>query len=120
MSPDRDDLLSRLYQREAVAEPSPAMDALILAAAHRQAAEPLTPRRASAGWRRWLAPVGVLATIVLTVSLTLNIEREQRDLLPAPAPAPPHPRCCESPACSARLPGSAPSPGRRWKHCRRR
>jgi Meckel syndrome type 1 protein len=87
MSPDRDDLLSRLYQREAVAEPSPAMDALILAAAHRQAAEPLTPRRASAGWRRWLAPVGVLATIVLTVSLTLNIEREQRDLLPAPAPA---------------------------------
>jgi Meckel syndrome type 1 protein len=88
MSQDRDEVLSRLYRQAAAAEPSPAVDALILAAARRQAAEPLTPPRASGGWRRWLAPVGVLATIVLTVSLTLTIEREQRDLLPAPAPAP--------------------------------
>jgi hypothetical protein len=91
MSQDRDEALSRLYRQAAVAEPSPAVDALILAAARRQAAEPLTAPRVSGGWRCWLAPVGVLATILLTVSLTLNIEREQRDLLPTPA-APPIPK----------------------------
>jgi hypothetical protein len=102
MSPDQDEALSRLYRKAAVAEPSPAMDALILAAARRQAAEPLRPPRVSGGWRRWLAPVGIFATIVLTVSLTLTIEREQRNLLPAPAAVIPQPATVAPPPEAAK------------------
>ena len=39
-------------------------------------------------WRRALAPVGVFATIVVTVSVVLMIEQEQRDLLPGATPVP--------------------------------
>ncbi len=84
----RDEALSRLYRRSAAAEPPPALDALILAAARREAATRPARIHVAPWWRRWLAPMGVLATIVLTVSLTLTMERERRDLLPAPATVP--------------------------------
>lgn len=80
----RDEALSRAYRRSAETEPPPAMDALILAAARREAE--VRPVRAAPWWRRWVAPVGVFATLVLTVSLTLLVQREQPDLLPAAAP----------------------------------
>lgn len=81
-----DEALSRAYRHVATDGPPPALDALILAAAHREA----VPRPLARGvpwWRRALAPVGVLASVVVTVSLVLMIEREQHDLLPASAPA---------------------------------
>lgn len=80
----RDEALSRAYRRSAEMEPPPALDALILAAARREAE--VRPVRAAPWWRRWAAPVGVFATLVLTVSLTLLFQREQPDLLPAAAP----------------------------------
>jgi resuscitation-promoting factor RpfA len=86
----RDETLSRLYRQSADAEPPPALDAVILAAARREAVLPPAPIRPAPWWRYWLAPVGVFATIVLTVSLTLTIERGQREppALPATTVAP--------------------------------
>jgi hypothetical protein len=91
----RDETLSSLYKETAKAEPPAALDALILAAARREAATTAprpAQRRDRPWWRNWLAPAGAIATIVLAVSLTLSIEREQREPLPvaasAPAPAP--------------------------------
>jgi hypothetical protein len=83
----RDDALSRVYRQAATDEPPPALDALILSAARREAAQ-RPPVRSVPWWRRALAPVGILATIVLTVSLTLMVQHEQQDMLPAAAPAP--------------------------------
>lgn len=80
----RDEALSRAYRLGAGAEPSPALDALVLAAARREVTTRPLPLP---WWRRALAPVGVLATIVLTVSVTLMVEREQHEALPAAAPA---------------------------------
>jgi hypothetical protein len=82
----RDETLSRAYRRTATGEPPAALDARILAAARREAAL-RPPSRSAPWWRRALAPVGILATIVLTVSLTLMVEREQHEPLPAAAPA---------------------------------
>jgi hypothetical protein len=102
MSPDRDEPLSRLYRQGASAEPPVALDALILAAARREAAAPLATAHRTPWWRNWLAPVGVFATLVLTVSLTLMVEREQGDALPAMAPTP-----APAPVIAPVMPGAA-------------
>jgi len=83
----RDPTLSRAYRQAAGGEPPPALDALILAAARQEAATPARSARAP-WWRRALAPVGVFATLVVTLSVVLMIEQEHRDLLPASVPAP--------------------------------
>lgn len=103
MSADRDDMprdeaISDLYKAGAKAEPPAELDALILAAARREAAAPVSrpaERCPRPWWRNWLAPAGAIATVLLALSVTLNIEREQPDVLPAAAPLP-RPEVAES------------------------
>jgi len=80
----RDERLSRLYRESDRIEPPPALDAAILAAA-REAVKPAPSRRA--WWQAWTLPMGVAATVVLTVTLTLMVQQEQEPLVPEAAPA---------------------------------
>ncbi|MRR50394.1 MAG: hypothetical protein EG825_05685 [Rhodocyclaceae bacterium] len=88
----RDAELSALYREAADAMPPPALDRRILAAAEAaiKPAEPV-PSRRRPWWLRFAAPMGVFATLVLTVTVVMLVEHEQQDLLPrgddAPAPA---------------------------------
>ncbi len=70
----RDEQLSRLYREADRIEPPRALDAAILAAA-REAVKPAPSRRA--WWQAWTLPMGVAATVVLTVTLTLMVQQEQ-------------------------------------------
>lgn len=108
----RDERLSRLYREASAAEPPAALDAAILAAA-RAEVKPKPARRA--GWRRWGAPAGLAATLVLTVTLTLLVRQEQAlrdEALPAAPPAPavtPAPgEAMAPPAASSADPSTAP------------
>ncbi len=67
--------LSRLYKEAANAQPPSALDRAILSAAAAALAQP--PARKSAWWHSWRGPVTALATIVLTVSLTVMVRYEQ-------------------------------------------
>lgn len=96
--PTKDDEISRLYRESAKAEPPPPLDAAIRAAAH-DALVVRPPLTAVPAWRRWRLPIGVFATLVLTVSLTLLVEREQVRELESTAP----------PAASVPSAPSAPS-----------
>jgi hypothetical protein len=69
---DRDAKLSARYRELGSEEPPPALDAAILAAAHRAVAS--RPRSAS---RRWMLPVSLAAVLVLSVSITLQVQRER-------------------------------------------
>lgn len=88
--PIKDGDISALYREGAKAGPPPALDAAIRAAARGALAErPAAALRPQPWWQRWRLPVGVFATLVLTISLTLMVERERAgDLEPAPAAAP--------------------------------
>jgi len=79
----RDAELSALYRAAAEALPPPALDRSILAAAQ-AAVKPVTPavRRSRPWWLRFAAPMGVFATLILTVTVVMLVEREQQDLLP--------------------------------------
>ncbi len=68
----RDPELSRLYKQASHAEPPPALDAAILAAARAGAAPQRPPRP---WWRRLQAPLALAATVVLAVVLTLSMDR---------------------------------------------
>jgi hypothetical protein len=82
----KDEELSRLYRESTAAEPAPALDAAIRAAAREALA--VKPARPHPWWQRWRLPVGVFATLVLTVSLSLLVERERdREAATADAPA---------------------------------
>ena len=93
---DIDPKLSRLYREASAEGPPAALDAAILAAARRQAAQPRRPARSS--WVRWMAPASALATLVVAVSLAFLMERERpaaidetviREMSPRPqSPAP--------------------------------
>ena len=109
MSDERDPSLSSLYRLGASEEPSPALDARILAAARRETAT--VPVRRRPAWIHWLAPMGVAATVVLSISLILISEREEPDLLPAAAPmvAPSMPEPQALPAQAGRS-ASPPAP----------
>ena len=88
--PPRDDVaendtqeLHALYREGSQAEPGPALDAAILAAARKEVqAGPV--RRPAVWWRRWLPATSAIAVAVLGVSLTLRVmdeaERSQRVL----------------------------------------
>lgn len=97
-----DDSLSRLYRAAATAEPPLALDDRILAAA-RQAVNVAPPQRRSP-WLSWLAPLGLAATVVLSLSVVLVARKEQPDLLPAPMPA------TVPTTMPATVPATAPSP----------
>lgn len=73
-----DPALSKLFHENAAGEPSVALDAAILAAAH----EALAPRpRQRPWWLRLQAPFAVAATVVLAVMLTLTMEQNPPETL---------------------------------------
>jgi hypothetical protein len=79
-----DPQVSRLYREHAQAEPSDAIDQRILARA-RQAVTALPPVTRSTGWwTRWRMPLTLLTTVMLTVTLTLLIERQPGDISTQP------------------------------------
>ena len=103
----RDDELSRLYREVAPGEPPARLDDAILAAAKREAVR-ATPRRERPWWRRWTVPVSVAALVVLSVSLSLLVSREQERVeIPAPAAAPAVPQCPLAPGTD-QAPAAAP------------
>lgn len=81
----RDANLSRLYRESTDLMPPPALDARILTAAAASIKSP-AKARPMPWWRRWAAPVGVLATMTLTVVLVLEMQREQEVLISRPLP----------------------------------
>ncbi len=73
---DQDPGLSQLYQSQATGEPPLALDRRILAAA-RNAAQPIEPVPSATGWwPRWRLPLSVAATVALSASLVLLLERQ--------------------------------------------
>jgi hypothetical protein len=69
------DELKAMYRETAGEQPSAGHDAAVLAAMH---AELAAARRAKARpLRKWQLPMALAATVVLTVALTLTVEREQ-------------------------------------------
>jgi hypothetical protein len=75
-----DPQVSRLYREHAQAEPSDAIDQRVLARA-RQAVSARPPGTRSTGWwTRWRMPLTLLTTVMLTVTLTLLVERQPDDL----------------------------------------
>lgn len=89
---ERDPLLSQAYREAAHPEPSPALDARILAAARQAVARPVRRR---AAWLNWAVPLSTTAVLVLGITLLFNIQREApetlREAVPSPAPARPEP-----------------------------
>ena len=108
MSDDiRDERLSRLYREAADAAPPEALDRAILAASRAA----LAPARRRARWQAWTLPMGVAATLVLTVTLTLMVQREQEPPLgEAPLPRAPAAVPLERAEPGADLPAKAAAP----------
>ncbi|MBL8480648.1 MAG: hypothetical protein JNJ60_00510 [Rhodocyclaceae bacterium] len=111
--PPRDTQLSALYRAAAAEQPPAALDARVLEAARAEV------RRSRRGWRRWTLPLAVFSSLVLTVSISLQVWQQQgpdgnlparpaaealpKQTAPAPAAAP------EAPAAAP----AAPAPGPR-------
>lgn len=75
---EHDRELSRLYRQASVETPHAALDAAILKAARDKLARPAKlTKPARARWSRWSAAAGLMATLVLAVSVTLMVERER-------------------------------------------
>lgn len=108
MSDDiRDERLSRLYREAEAAAPPEALDRAILAASRAA----LAPARRRARWQAWTLPMGVAATLVLTVTLTLMVQREQEPPLgEAPLPRAPAAAPQERAEPGAELPAKAAAP----------
>lgn len=85
---ERDPLLSQAYREANHAEPPPALDNAILAAARQALATP--PRRRAARFA-WAVPLSTAAVLVLGVTLLFQMQRESpetpREAKPAPATA---------------------------------
>ena len=86
MSEREDTKVSERYRALAREEPGAALDAAILAAARR--AVGARPGAARARLRRWALPGSVAAVVVLSVTVTLQIQRERPDAVALYAPEP--------------------------------
>ena len=87
---DEDRQISDLYRALGREEPPAALDAAILSASRRAAA----PRR-----RNWALPMSLAAVVVLSVAITVQVQRERPDLeQAAPSPASAVPRAVDAPA----------------------
>ena len=75
-----DPQVSRLYREHAQAEPSAAIDQYILARARQAVTAPPPGARRTGWWTRWRMPLTLLTTVMLTVTLTLLVERQPGDL----------------------------------------
>ena len=71
-----DPQVSRLYREHAQAEPSAAIDQHILARARQAVTAPPPGARRTGWWTRWRMPLTLLTTVMLTVTLTLLVERQ--------------------------------------------
>jgi hypothetical protein len=91
-----DEALGALYRQAAREEPSPRHDAVILAAAAAQLAESRAPRR-QPWWLRWRLGLSLAATVILSTSLVLLVQREQARN-PAGPPAPLKPALRQAPS----------------------
>ena len=104
-----DDGLSRLYRAAPQAEPSAALDAVILDAARNTAEGRPSGRPAKGGMQRWRLPFALAATVVLSVAVTTMV----RDELPPgtvaiPLPDAALPRPAAESATANAVPGTAP------------
>lgn len=80
-----DPQVSRLYREHAQAEPSAAIDQHILARARQAVIAPPPGARRTGWWTRWRMPLTLLTTVMLTVTLTLLVERQPGDLSTLPS-----------------------------------
>lgn len=103
-----DPALSRLYRQTAQGEPSPALDAAILAAARQTAARPARRHR---WWQRLGAPVALMATVALAVMLSLTVDRQPPMSDSAPMPGAPAEQA-PAPIEQRQLQKAAPPAGR--------
>jgi outer membrane biosynthesis protein TonB len=81
-----DPKISRRYRELPREEPSPQIDAAILAASRRAAETRPAPLVVPTGRRRWYFPLAAAAIIVLAVAVTVQVERRQPDPEIAVAP----------------------------------
>jgi len=78
MADPEDDRLDERYRALGREEPPPELDARILDAARRAA-------QSRPGRRRWMLAASIAAVIVLSVGVTLQVQREHSDLVNRPA-----------------------------------
>jgi hypothetical protein len=91
-----DEALAALYRQAAREEPSPRHDAAILAAAAADLAASRAPRR-QPWWLRWRLGLSLAATVVLSTSLVLLVQREQNRIPAGGHPAPLKPALRQAP-----------------------
>ena len=100
--------ISQRYRELGADAPPRALDAAILAAAHREAGARPAPLVSPGARRRWYLPLAAAAVIVLSVAVTVHMQQEQPDLdapLPRAAkPAQPVPAMQPAPAAQAEAP----------------
>lgn len=97
MTDERDPKLQSAYRALGAEEPPRALDEAILGAA-RRSVQPWT--------RRWAVPLSLAAVVVLSVTVTLRIQHEQRDI-EMPAPVDKEVTQAEKPAATTPLPKPA-------------
>ena len=82
--------VSRAYRQAAREEPSPAVDEAVLAAARDAVARPRAAPRLRPIPRRWLVPLALAATVLLSVSLVTLMPQESWRSPPPKQPDPVH------------------------------
>ena len=90
MADELDPKVSRRYRELGAEEPPRELDQAILAAAHRAADRAHAPLVAPAGRHRWYFAFGAAAILVLSVAITVQLDRQSLDpeaLPAAPTPA---------------------------------
>ena len=103
----REPEITRRYRELAREEPPRALDEAILAAARREVETRPAPLVAPTARRSWSVPLAAAAVIVLSLVVTLQMQREQPDAeLSAPPPLPPVSQKDSAPAASR--PDAAP------------
>jgi len=114
MNEREDAKVSERYRALGSEEPNAALDAAILAAARR--AVGARPGAARPGLQRWALPVSVAAVVALSVTITLQMQRERPDAMALYSPEPKRIEqnaARETPTAAAPSAGAAPQPDSR-------
>lgn len=113
MADERDPGVSRRYRELGAEEPPRALDEAIVAAARRELETRPAPLVAPTARRRWYVPLAAAAVIVLSVAVTLHMQRDRPDVdgvSPPPAEEKP---VLEKPVAAKPIPPLFPLPVRR-------